>query len=54
MTGMFRMPKMTRIARMTMRTWMTTIMDKSPWDSKSMTLIICVSQVLSQKAVLSC
>ena len=30
-----------------------TIMDKSPWDSQSATSILCVSQVLSQKAVLS-
>ena len=29
----------------------TTIMDKSPWDSESVTL--CVSQVMSQKAVQS-
>ena len=33
-------------------TW-TTIMDKSPWDSQNATSILCVSQVLSQKAVLS-
>ena len=31
----------------------TTIMDKSPWDSQNVTSILCVSQVLSQKAVLS-
>ena len=30
-----------------------TIMDKSPWDSQNATSIPCVSQVLSQKAVLS-
>ena len=30
-----------------------TIMDKSPWDSQNVTSILCVSQVLSQKAVLS-
>ena len=30
-----------------------TIMDKSPWDSLNVTSILCVSQVLSQKAVLS-
>ena len=30
-----------------------TIMDKSPWDSQKVTSILCVSQVLSQKAVLS-
>ena len=29
------------------------IMDKSPWDSQNVTSILCVSQVLSQKAVLS-
>ena len=28
-------------------------MDKSPWDSQNTTSILCVSQVLSQKAVLS-
>ena len=28
-------------------------MDKSPWDSQNATSILCVSQVLSQKAVLS-
>ena len=28
-------------------------MDKSPWDSQNVTSILCVSQVLSQKAVLS-
>ena len=32
---------------------LTTIMDKSPWDSQNVTSILCVSQVLSQKAVLS-
>ena len=31
----------------------TTIMDKSPWDSQNVTSILCVSQVLSQKAVQS-
>ena len=31
----------------------TTIMDKSPWDSESVTSILCVSQVMSQKAVQS-
>ena len=31
----------------------STIMDKSPWDSQSVTSILCVSQVMSQKAVLS-
>ena len=30
-----------------------TIMDKSSWDSQNATSILCVSQVLSQKAVLS-
>ena len=30
-----------------------TIMDKSPWDSQNLTSILCISQVLSQKAVLS-
>ena len=30
-----------------------TIMDKSPWDSQNVTSILCESQVLSQKAVLS-
>ena len=30
-----------------------TIMDKRPWDSQSATSILCASQVLSQKAVLS-
>ena len=30
-----------------------TIMDKRPWDSQNVTSILCVSQVLSQKAVLS-
>ena len=30
-----------------------TIMDKSSWDSHSVTSILCVSQVMSQKAVLS-
>jgi len=30
-----------------------TIMDKSPWDSQNVTSILCVSQVLSQKAGLS-
>ena len=28
-------------------------MDKSPWDSQNTTSILCVSQVLSQKAVQS-
>ena len=28
-------------------------MDKSPWDSQNVTSILCVSQVLSQKTVLS-
>ena len=28
-------------------------MDKSPWDSQNATSILCVSQVLSQKVVLS-
>ena len=28
-------------------------MDKSPWDSQNVTSILCESQVLSQKAVLS-
>ena len=31
----------------------STIMDKSPWESQNVTSILCVSQVLSQKAVLS-
>ena len=31
----------------------TTIMDKSPWDNQNVTSILCVSQVLLQKAVLS-
>ena len=26
----------------------TTIMDKGPWDSESVTSILCVSQVMSQ------
>ena len=28
-------------------------MDKSPWDSQNVTSILCVSQVMLQKAVLS-
>ena len=30
-----------------------TIMDKSPWDSHNVASILCVSQLLSQKAVVS-
>ena len=30
-----------------------TILDKSPWDSDSITAILCLSQVMSKKAVLS-
>ena len=30
-----------------------TIIDKSPWDSQNAISILCVSQVLSQKALLS-
>ena len=32
---------------------LSTIMDKSPWDSQSVTSIPCVSQEMSQKATLS-
>ena len=32
--------------------YQATIMDKSPWDSQNVTSILCVSQFLSQKAVL--
>ena len=30
-----------------------TVLDKSPWDSKSITAILCVSQVIFKKTVLS-
>ena len=32
-----------------LRNILSTIMDKSPWDSQNVTSILCVSQVLSQK-----
>ena len=36
-----------------LRNILSTIMDKSPMDSQNVTSILCVSQVMSQKAVLS-
>ena len=41
------------IVNLYMARLITTIMDKSPWDSERVTSILCVSQVMPQKAVQS-